>query len=43
MMNGTMNGGSVMWGMGSGGLLTLVLVVLGVAALAMYLFYNKRQ
>jgi hypothetical protein len=43
MMNGTMNGGSLMWSMGSGGLLTLVLVVLGVAALAIYLSFNKRQ
>lgn len=42
-MNGTMNGGSVMWGMGSGGLLTVMLVVLGVAVLATYLFFNKRQ
>jgi hypothetical protein len=43
MMNGTMNGDSVMWGMGSGGLLTLVVVVLAAAALAKYLFFNKRQ
>ena len=42
-MNGAMNGGSAMWGMGSGGLLTLVVVVLAVAALAKYLFFNKRQ
>jgi threonine/homoserine/homoserine lactone efflux protein len=43
MMNGTMNGGSLMWGMGSGELLTVVLVVFGVAALAIYLSFNKRQ
>ncbi len=43
MMNGAMNGGSVMWGMGLGGLLTLVIAVLAVAALAKYLFFNKRQ
>lgn len=43
MMNGTMNGGSTMWGMGLGGLLILVLVVLSVAALVKYLFFNKRQ
>ena len=43
MMNGTMNGYSVMWGMGSDGLLTLVIVVLAAAALAKYLFFNKRQ
>lgn len=43
MMNGAMNGYSGMWGMGSGGLLTLVVVVLAAAALAKYLFFNKRQ
>ena len=43
MMNGAMNDGSVMWGMGSWGLLTLVVVVLAAAALAKYLFFNKRQ
>jgi hypothetical protein len=43
MMNGAMNDGSVMWGMGSGGLLTLVVVVLAAAALAKYLFFSKRQ
>jgi hypothetical protein len=43
MMNGIMDGsGSMMWGMGWGGLLVIVLVVLGVAALAKYLFFNKR-
>ena len=41
-MNGMMGGGSMMWGMGPGGLLILVLVVLGVAALVKYLFFNKR-
>jgi len=43
MMNGMMNGGSMMWGMGLGGLLILVLVVLSVVALVKYLFFNKRQ
>lgn len=38
-----MNGGSMMLGMGLGGLLILVLVVLGVAALVKYLFFNRRQ
>ena len=42
-MNGMMNGGSMMWGMGLAGLLILVLVVLGVAALLKYLFFNKRR
>ncbi len=40
-MSGIMDGtGSMMWGMGWSGLLILVLVVLGVAALAKYLFFN---
>lgn len=43
MMNGTMDGGAVMWGMGWWGLLALVLVVLGGAALAKYLFFDKRR
>ncbi len=43
MMNGMMDGGSMMWGMGLGGLLILVLVILGIAALAKYLFFNKRR
>lgn len=42
-MNGWMDGSSMMWGMGSGGLLILLLVVLGIAALAKYLFSNNRQ
>jgi len=43
-MNGIVDGsGSMMWGMGWGGLLVVVLVVLGVAALAKYLFINKRR
>jgi hypothetical protein len=32
-----------MWGMGSWGILILVLVVLGVAALAKYLFSNNKR
>ena len=44
MMNGIMDGtGSMMWGMGWSGLLILLLVVLGVAALAKYLFFNDKQ
>ena len=43
MMNGMMDGGSMMWVMGLGGLLILVLVILGIAALAKYLFFNKRR
>jgi len=44
MMNGIMNGsGSMMWGMGLWGVLVLVLVVLGVAALTKYLVFNNRR
>ncbi len=43
-MYGIMDGSSsVMWGMGWGGLLVVVLVVLAVAALAKYLLFNNRQ
>ena len=38
-----MTGGSMMWGMGLGGLLILVLAVLGIAALVKYLFFDKRD
>ncbi len=38
-----MNGDSMMWGMGLGGLLTFLVVVLAAAALVKYLFFNKRQ
>ena len=31
------------WGMGSGGVLITVLVVLGVAVLAKYMFFDKRR
>ncbi len=31
------------WGMGSGGVLITVLVVFGVAALAKYMFFDKRR
>ena len=36
MMNGEMTG---MWGMGLGGLVLLVLIVLGIAALVKYFFF----
>lgn len=39
MMNG-MSGG-MMWGMGLIGLLVLVLLVLGIAALVKYLFFGN--
>jgi Na+-transporting methylmalonyl-CoA/oxaloacetate decarboxylase gamma subunit len=35
--------GSMMWGMGLFGLLVLVLVVLGMAALVKYLFGGRRS
>ncbi len=38
-----MNGGSAMWGMGTGGLVILVLVVLAIAALAKYLFDKRKN
>jgi hypothetical protein len=42
MMNGYMHGSdSMMWGTGPWGVVALVLVVLGVAALAKYLLFNK--
>jgi hypothetical protein len=40
MGDGTM--GSVMWGMGLFGILLAVLVILGIAALAKYLFWSGR-
>ena len=43
-MQETLDGsGSMMWGMGWGGLLVVALVVLGIAALAKYLFFNNGQ
>ena len=43
MMNEVMNGGgSMMWGMGWGGLLAGVLVILSIAALTKYLFFDNR-
>jgi len=43
MMDRMMHGGSMMWGMGLLWLVVLAAVVLGVAALAKYLFFNKRR
>lgn len=42
-MNGIMDGSGSMWGMGWGRLLIIVLVVLGIAALAKYLFFDNRR
>ena len=43
-MNATMNGGGAMiGGMGWGGLLGAVLLILGVAALIKYLFFNTKR
>ncbi len=41
-MNNWMDG-NMMWGMGWGGAFFMLLLVLGVAALAKYLFFDKRQ
>ena len=40
-MNQMMNGYSTMWGMGFGGLIFTVIVILILAALVKYLFFNK--
>ena len=43
-MNNVMDGASsMMWGMGLWGALVLVLAVLGVAALAKYLFFGGKH
>jgi threonine/homoserine/homoserine lactone efflux protein len=39
MMQGMMHGDGVMWGMGLIGLIVLLLVILGIAALVKYLFF----
>jgi hypothetical protein len=39
----SMMGGGMMWGMGLFGLLILVLVVLGAAALVKYLFFGGKR
>lgn len=43
MMDGMMNGGSMMWGMGLVWLLVIVLLVLALAALVKYLSFNKKR
>ncbi|MDZ4841622.1 MAG: hypothetical protein SH859_05700 [Hyphomicrobium aestuarii] len=42
-MNGPAVDGPMMWGMGSGGLLMMLLVALAIAALAKYLFFSGRS
>ena len=37
-----MMGGGMMWGMGLIGLLLIIVLVLGAAALIKYLFFSKR-
>jgi hypothetical protein len=39
-MQHMMDGGGMMWGMGLGGLIILVLVVLAIAALVKYVFFR---
>lgn len=43
MMDGMMNGGPTMWGMGLVWLLVIVLLVLALAALVKYLFFNRKR
>jgi hypothetical protein len=45
MMNNMMDccGGVMMWGMGLVGLLVVLLLVLGVAALVKYLLFNRKR
>ena len=40
-MNQGMDGNSMMWAMGFGGLLISIIAILGVAALVKYLFFSK--
>lgn len=42
MMQNGMMGDAMMWGMGLLGLLVVVLLVMGIAALGKYLFRNGR-
>ena len=41
MMNGWMDGSTMMWGAGWWGVAILVLAVLGIVALAKYIISNK--
>lgn len=43
MMDGMMNGGPMMWGMALVWLLVIVLLVLALAALVKYLFFNRKR
>ena len=43
MMNGMMDGGGTMWGMGLFGLLVIVILLLAGAALVKYLFFDGRK
>jgi hypothetical protein len=42
-MNSQIPDGSMMWGMGTGGLLGLLICALIIAALVKYLFYDRRN
>jgi hypothetical protein len=42
-INGPALDGTMMWGMGSGGLLIMLLVALAIAALAKYLAFNNKN
>ena len=43
MMDGMMGGGAMMWGMGLMWLLVIVVLVLGLAALVKYLFFDRNR
>lgn len=43
MMDGMMGGGAMMWGMGLIWLLVIVVLVLGLAALVKYLFFDRNR
>ena len=42
MMDGMMGGGAMMWGMGLIWLLVIVVLVVGLAALVKYLFFDRK-
>jgi hypothetical protein len=42
MMQGMMDSNDMMWGMGLGGLIALILLILIIAALVKYVFFDER-
>jgi len=43
MMNGMMGDGAMMWGMGLVWILVVIVLLLGAAALAKYIFFSSRK